>query len=260
MLAHREHHGELRLRRHFVGEAPDEAITAHLETCEVCRARVSALVEEERDFQARIPVDRFVAGIEAKLEARKVRQASPTPRVLQRWVAPLSAVAAAAAVIVAIGLPPTERDTPRPGYHGLKGSGAVVDLYVGGVGGSRVAASREPLRDGERVRIAYRPGPWAYLAVVSVDEDGVVSSIYPEAGESLPVGGEAGETRMLPDSIAFDGRGLERIVTVFSPDPLAEGVIADAATAAFDRAGGDLEQMGDLDLPGEQFHRIVIKP
>ena len=138
--------------------------------------------------------------------------------------------------------------------------GAEIDLYVGGDGHTRTAATREMLAPGERIRIQYKPGPWSYLLVVSVDEDGVVSPLYPTSGPALPIGQDGGGARMLPDSIEFTGGGLERIIVVMTDEPLTVEEVAAAAREAFDAAEGDLDRLPKLDLPGEQFHRMIIKP
>lgn len=246
------HHGELELRRYRLGELNEAAargVRSHLESCEVCRGRLAHVDAERRDFEARISFDRFAAGVERAARGHGSRRRRPP-----RWLAPAAGVALAAGLLVTFAVRgPAVPDPPAVRPKG----GATVDFYVGGAGSTRVAASRELLHAGERVRIAYHAGGHRYVTVVSIDQDGAVSPIYPEHGESLSTGRGNG---VLPDSVALTGTGLERIVVVLSDTPLTVDAVRAAARRAFRRADGELLSMGPLDLPGAQFARTFIKP
>jgi hypothetical protein len=132
-------------------------------------------------------------------------------------------------------------------------------------GAQRVAASTGPeaLARGERVRIGYQRGDHRYLLALSIDDHGEVTSLYPEAGQSLLVdvrckGCTADALDYLPDSVEFTGEGSERLVVVLSNEPLRVEAARRAARAAFDRAKGDILHLGALDLPGEQFQRTFV--
>ena len=260
------HIGELELRRRRAGEqlgAEAPAIEAHAAACAECKARIRALDDEQRRFEAAISFDRFAAGVE--------RAARGTPAVPRRaparsWmVVPTLAMAAAVAVIVTFHSPSRLSSWTRshpPGYDGIKG-GAGMIVRVAGAAGQRTARvdATEALSAGERLRIGYQTGGHRYLLSLSIDEHGEVTPLYPEQGVSLTVpAGVASATHFLPDSLELTGTGLERIVVVLSDQPIDVQVARQAARAAYDRAGGDLGHLPRLDLPGEQFTRTFAKP
>jgi hypothetical protein len=166
-----------------------------------------------------------------------------------------AAMAAAAALIVTV--------TPAPSTRNRLKGGAEALLVVGGDEGTpqREVTSDTPalLSVGERVRIGYVAGGHSFVAAISVDSQGVVSPLYPQQGQSLPVE-RGGQVAYLPDSLEFFGEGAERIVVVLTDMPLTLEQLKQAAAEAYARSGGDLEKLPALNLPGEQIHRTVIKP
>jgi hypothetical protein len=259
------HIGELELRRRRAGEtlgAEGPAIEAHAATCAECKARMRALDDEQRRFEAAISFDRFAAGVERAARTPAVaRHRAP----MRRWmVVPTLAMAAAVAVIVTFhgSFQGRWARIHPPGYDGLKG-GAGMIVRVAGAAGQRTARvdATEPLAAGERLRIGYQTGGHRYLLSLSIDGHGEVTPLYPEQGASLTVpAGVSSATHFLPDSLELTGAGLERIIVVLSDQPVDMAVARQAARAAYDRAGGDLGRLPRLDLPGEQFTRMFAKP
>ncbi len=253
-----EHHGELELRRFRIGELPPERsreIADHVPGCDACQARLAAIDAEAARFRESISFERFAAGV-----ASAGRTARRRPRI-PRWVPPAMALAAAAGVVLALSVRPATVTGPAPaGANRVKGGGAAVDFYVGGEGTPRLAGAAERLAAGERVRIGYHPGPYRYLAVVSVDDGGEVSRLYPTGGESLPVTRGRGAETLLPSSVAFSGHGPERVVVVLTRRPVPVSRVARKVKAAWRAAGGDVTHLGPLDLPGAHFHRVFLKP
>ena len=132
------HIGELDLRRRRAGEALGEqgpAIEAHAAVCAECKARLRALDDEQRRFEAAISFDRFSAGVE---RAARGGGAAPRRRApVRAWmVVPTLAMAAAVAVVVTFHSP-SARVHP-PGYDGIKG-GAGMIVRVAGATGQRTA-------------------------------------------------------------------------------------------------------------------------
>lgn len=259
------HIGELELRRRRAGEtlgSAGPAIEAHASTCAECKARIRALDDEQRRFEAAISFDRFAAGVE---RAARGPRALPRRVAIRSWmVVPTLAMAAAIAVIVTFHGSFQDRSARihPPGYDGIKG-GAGVIVRVAGAAGQRTARvdATEPLSAGERLRIGYQTGGHRYLLSLSIDEHGQVTPLYPEQGASLTVpAGVSTATHFLPDSLELTGAGLERIVVVLSDQPVDMAVARRAARAAYDRAGGDLGHLPRLELPGEQFTRTFAKP
>ena len=260
------HIGELDLRRRRAGEAlgaEGPIIEAHAAACAECKARIRALDDEQRRFEAAISFDRFSAGVE---RAARGTPAVPQRRApIRRWmVVPTLAMAAAVAVVVTFHGPlhgPGTRVHP-PGYDGIKG-GAGMLVRVAGAAGQRTARvdDAEPLSAGERLRIGYQTGGHRYLLSLSIDEHGEVTPLYPEQGTSLTVpAGVSSATHFLPDSLELTGAGLERIIVILSDQPIDMEAAQKAVRAAYDRAGGDLSRLPKLALPGEQLSRTFAKP
>jgi hypothetical protein len=263
------HIGELELRRHRAGESLGDAgsaIAEHAGACAECKARLRALDDEQRRFEAAISFDRFAAGVE-----RAARGPRVTPRRLPArvWALPTLAMAAAVAVVVTFHgrTPQTFVDGSGsrihpPGWDGVKG-GAGMTVRIAGAAGQRTAQTdaTEALAAGERLRLGYQTGGHRYLLSLSIDQRGEVTPLYPEQGASLTVpAGVPNATHFLPDSIELTGAGLERIIVVLSDQPIAMEAARRAARAAYDRAGGDLGHLPKLELPGEQFIRTFAKP
>lgn len=253
-IRQKDHPGALALRRLLAGEDVGAELKAHAEACPECKARLAEFAAEQQRFEEGIPFERFAAGVE---------RARRTPREVQQprapWLQVVLSLAAAVLVVVGFG---QMSELGQPGRNRLK-SGAEVDVVVAGKGGQR-DASRSPsapemLAAGERVRIGYLPGTWHYLAVLSIDEAGAVTPLYPEAGTSLPIA-PFGPRAWLPDSVEFTGTGLERVVVVMGQDPTEIQLLAKEAKRRYDEAQGDLSRMAPLDVPGEQFHRTFLKP
>jgi hypothetical protein len=237
------HASELSLRKIFAQEAVAADVKAHADTCEACRARMKVLEEEQRRFEAAIPFERFAAGVErAGRNPRKVE----APQ--RNWVRYAMAFAASVIVVAAIPLV-----LARPHNH-IKGGSGVEIIVAGPANGPQRntnLATPEMLTQGEHIRIGYRPGNNRYLAAVSVDEHGEITVISDGA-----VHGEG----YLPGSLEFTGAGLERMIIVMSAEPLSEEELRRAVRNRFDEARGNLNQLGTLDVPGEQFHQMFVKP
>ena len=245
-----DHPGALALRRLLAGEDVPE-VKAHADACDVCKARLKELGDEQKRFEEAIPFERFAAGVE---------RARRTPREVPASKSPVMQVvlSLAAMLLVAVGFG-TMFDVGQS-TNRIKG-GDEVDMVVAGTGGQRSASANpqapEALARGERVRIGYSSGHH-YLAVLSIDESGQVTPLYPERGTSMPI--TPGPRAWLPDSVEFTGSGLERVVVLMTEDPVDMQVLAKEAKRRYDDAQGDLSKMTNLAVPGEQFHRTFLKP
>jgi hypothetical protein len=257
-LAH-EHIGELTLRRRRAGEAlgaDGPAIEAHATSCPDCRARLRALDDEQRRFEQEISFDRFAAGVERA--ARGASKAKARRPLMSAWLMPMVAMAACVvAMVTFVPRPIIQRPATR-----TKG-GAGITVRVAGVDGQRDARvdSTEPLARGERLRIGYQSGGYRYLIALTIDEHGVVQALSPEQGASLALpDGAPSETRYLTGTWELDGAGTEQIIVVLSDRAIDVETAKRAARAAYQRAGGNLARMSNLDLPGEKFVRTFAKP
>lgn len=264
---HATHLGTHALRQLFAGELKGEAAQrarTHADGCERCRAKLHELEQEQHGFEQTIDFDRFARGVEAA--QRRARNAEVQARAQTRWLRPALAAAAMLVAVAVVGLGPILLRQQPVHRNGLKG-GAGMDLVIKGAGnGPQRMASPDVaalLAPGERVRIGYQAGALGYVAAVSVDEHGEVTPLYPQEGqspkvESTPESGDA--THYLPDAWEFTGKGLERVVVVLTPEPLAVDALTRAAREAYQHSHGDLSRMDKLDVPGEQFHRMLVKP
>lgn len=244
------------LRRYHAGElsgAEADRVRDHVDGCARCAAILAALAAEAEAFHAR-SFDDFSRAVEARLPRIRA-EATPPPRrspVFARAI-PL---ALAAAVLALVFVP---RLFALPGEKGVRvKGGATAEWIIGGAGPTRGAVDGERLGPGERVRLKVRPGERTHLLALSIDGAGEVTALYDEAGRSLPV--EPGTTTLLPDSIAFEGAGPERLYVLFSSRPLAVAAAAAAARAEFGRAGS-VEGMGALPgLDADQDSTLLVQP
>src|SRR5882724_5778059 len=200
---------ELALRRLQAGElsaAERPGIEAHATACARCRARLKEFGDEQRRFEQSISFDRFAAGVERT--ARQPRRLTAPRATTERWAFPALSLAAALALTITFaprlrtgshndkgdGNGDGDGDGVRViGTNGVKGrSRGSITVQIGGQGGSpqRTASidAPEPLSPGERIRIGYQPGGHRYVTSLSIDDQGEVTAIYPDAGRSLPVG------------------------------------------------------------------------
>jgi len=241
----------LQVSRLLAGELEAEEerrVRAHLEGCDRCRQAARELEAEKAVFQSEVPFETF-----ANRVASKQRQLSR-----RRWAGPVSLALAAGLSALVLAGPLQSVVFPSGPTTRSKGSSA-LSLYVGGASAqARLARDDEPLAQGERVRVGYQAGDRRYLLVLSVDEAGEVTALYPERGQSLPADASPG-THLMDDSLELTGTGHERVVAVFTDEPLSVEEAVAAATRELARAGG-VAKMGPLPLPGEQSSLLVRKP
>ncbi|WP_257458145.1 ACP synthase [Archangium lipolyticum] len=247
------HLSEWTLRRLHVGELPEaesQRAREHVAACAECHAVLAGLEANQARFEAEVPFERFAAGVE------RIVKEGPAEKTRPRLNGLL--VAVAATVLLAVAVRPLLSEPPAG--NRLKG-GASAELRIGGNGPQRAVlpGDTEELLPDEQVRLGYVAGTYRYVLAVSVDEAGVVSSLYPESGPSLPV--EAGAGRhWLPDSVAFTPGGYERVVMVLSEKPLEAEAVAAEARRAWEAAGRKVEAMTSLGVDGEETHWLLRKP
>jgi hypothetical protein len=198
------HPSELALEAYLL-DREKSPVAAHLSGCEHCRARIERMEREGESFR------RFVlpATLDAIVEKNAARR-----RKTWTWLFALAPAAAAVALVVA--LRPTG---PADDYVGIKGGMSLV-AYVNAPGGANLVRDGQAVRPSAALRFTVNPNGPCNLWIVSVDESGQVSRIYPTTGnDGAPISGK-GVT--LPGGAVLDGRtGLERFYGVCSPAPLA---------------------------------------
>jgi hypothetical protein len=272
------HVGELKLRRFRIGELSGEAhdeIARHTAACAACKARLEALAVEQAAFAAAIPFERFAGGVE---RAARVPRARGRLGVLARprWLAAGGAVFAAAAALVLVLGPRGGQvedggvSTTAGGYNGIKGgtsAARAASLRIGRVDGAGAQRPVAPgattqLAAGEHLRVGYETPADAHLAVLSVDDQGVVTPIYPEAGASLPVATTRAMT-YLPEAVELTGAGRERLFLLLGARAFSVDAARDAVRASYQAARGELGAMRLPALPGTSvtgFTWLLGKP
>jgi hypothetical protein len=183
------HPSQYALDRAALGGPVDAAMSAHLDGC----GRCAAIVAERREAPSASP---------AWLDRVKVSGAPRPPwwRRL-RWVLPIPAVAALAALLAVVALPRRSAETVRE-----KGAPAVA-LYV--KRGDAVSAwdGKSTIRPGDRLRVGVRGSGFAQVSVASVSPGGEPTVLY-----SGPVD-RVGET-LLPLSFRVEGAGATEVLSV----------------------------------------------
>lgn len=265
-----QHVPALKLRRFFVGESlgsEHAEVASHTQSCNECRGRLRQLEEEQSRFFASVSSDRFAAGVE---RAARVPRPTRRPATTKSFFTVMSLGFVATCFALYLGAKPLllggrGRDMPSSlngaGSNGIKGAASIsVRIASPQDGSQREAASETPetLQPGERVRVGYRPEQHRFVFVFSIDGQGRVTSLYPEAGQSLPVIHGEG-FRYFPDSLEFTGAGWERLIVTLTDEPLSPEQVERAATGAFHQAGGDLAKMTRVGLPGDECHRLFRK-
>jgi hypothetical protein len=250
-----DHVGELTLRRFGAGEFSVERsaqIDQHVSACPVCRAKLRRLAEEQRYFQREIPFERFAGGVE---RARRV----PGSRPRSLWSIGFAGVLAAAAVAVfLVGV-------PTGSHNRSKGTGVDAMARIASAKGSLQRSvppgSHEILEPGDRIRLGYQAIEARFLAVLSIDEQGEVSPLYPEAGPALPVAATR-ETVYLPDSIEFTGKGREKVFMFLARNPFDLKAAKQAVADGYRAGHEDLDALPDPAFAGGQqvFSWLFRKP
>lgn len=194
---------------------------AHVDACAACQARLTEMRRQGEDFQRFV----FPATVDAVEEAAARRPAWD----LVRWLAPLPALAAAAAVILLVG-----PGGPPEDYLGVKGGNSMgLAVFLEAGGGSHPARDGEAVPASASVRFKVRPSRPCRLWLLSVDAGGQVSRIFPAEGEG---GVEVVRTTELPGGAVLDGQaGPERFLALCAPGPVpyarVEGAVRAAVTA-----------------------------
>jgi hypothetical protein len=271
------HPGELTLRRFRIGELSGEArdeAARHTAACAPCKARLDALADEQAAFAAAIPFERFAGGVERAARVPRARSRLGLRR--PGWLAAGGAVFAAAAALVLVVRPQVTRQgdggalTAPAGTNNLKGGASTsydASLRVGrtGAGGSQRAlapGANARLAAGELLRVGYETPAPAQLVVLSVDDRGEISAIYPEAGDSQPVAATRAMT-YLPDSVELTGAGRERLFLLLGDRAFSVDAARDAVRASFTAARGELAAIRLPTVPGTTitgFSWLLGKP
>jgi hypothetical protein len=249
------HLAEIALRRYRSGEFSSEQCAEtdrHLAGCAPCRGKLRVLIEEERAFQQEIPFERFAGGVE---RAQRVPRQHPR----RFWFAGLGgALAAAAVVLLLVRAPIISTNRTKGGSVETTARIASIDATL-----QRAVppGSQELLETGDRVRFGYKIAEPRYLAAVSVDDEGEITLLYPQAGPALAVS-PSEQTTYLPDSLEFTGKGREKVFLFVARKPFDSATAVHAVKSALAAAKGDLAVLPNPSFTGGQqvFSWLFRKP
>jgi hypothetical protein len=195
------HPSQLRLEAHLL-DPVRSAISGHVQGCEDCRAHLLTMERQGDDFMRYV----YPSTVDALLPKTARRRWS--------WaavLAPVGALAAAAVVLVV-------NRGPAPDYIGTKGVAIKLDVYAGLESGAHALSDKDQVPASAALRFRIQPARPCHLGIVSVDEHGEVSQLYPQSGDVAPT---LERVETLPGGAILDGQpGPERIFAVCSADPL----------------------------------------
>jgi hypothetical protein len=219
------HPSDLKLEAHLL-DAAHSPVAAHVAGCDRCRARLQRMEGEGEEFR-RFVYPATLAGLE---------QRPPRRWVWVKFAAPVAALAAAVVVLVV-------RTGPPDDYSGAKGAAFKLTVYAGLGESARALGDGDVVPANASLRFRVQPSGSCHLAIVSVDETGHVSRLFPPAGDAVSV------TKMqaLPGGAVLDGRaGPERIYAVCAPAPIPLSQIEEAARAVSPPGAASVRAAGPL--------------
>lgn len=215
------HPSELALERHLLDPAAS-AVKSHVESCQRCGARLAEMKRQGEEFLQFV----FPATVE------KVEEAAEKGARRFSWIplfAPVSAVAAAAALFLLVQPAP---DGFPADYDGIKGRGGIgLSVFVNRASGVHCAVEGEPVAASEQIRfrvdLTRKP---CHLWIVSVDAAGQVSRLFPTTGDA---GVLVATQYEIPGGAELDGKpGPERVFAICTPQPVYYAAIERAVQAA----------------------------
>jgi hypothetical protein len=221
------HPSRLKLEAHLLDPA-HSPVSQHVEGCEDCRADLLGMEREGQDFM------RFVypATVESLM-----------PKKARRWtlanvLAPVAALAAAGVILV------VNRPQPAPDYTGTKGVALKLDVYAAFDSGPHALSDKERVPASAALRFHVQPSRACHLSIVSVDERGQVSRLFPASGD---VGPTVNKADTLPGGAILDGQpGPERIYAFCTPDALPVQQVEEAVKVAAGTGAASVRAPGDV--------------
>jgi hypothetical protein len=217
----------------LVTDEPDATSErAHVAGCAACAARLDALRREADAFRA----DARLPPLVARTEQAVASVSSPRRRRIRRWAsASVTALAAAAALLLLWTRPPPPELRAKGGLQldvfCKRPSGRVEQLLLSGSAAA-----------GDALRFAVATPLDGFVAVLSVDAAGAVSSYAPDAPALAPIA--AGPSRALDGSVELDETvGRERLIALVCKERLPTARVVEAVRAELDRVHGDAEHL-----------------
>jgi hypothetical protein len=183
-------------------------VSAHLATCEPCRARAGAAELARRRFEEEVLPTTWPVVL------KRAREALPSRPARRRWLwLALPLAGAAAIVLVARGA----HDPVAP-YFGSKGSAATfpfgIEIHVKRDGEVFLLSPGQKIQPGDALRLVYRGERPQHLAVRIVDRARAEQPFHPPSGPAprIDPGGA------LPDAAVVDDDPGPDVIVVYASE------------------------------------------
>jgi len=184
-------------------------VTSHLTVCLDCSARLEAMEAERIHFHQYVRP----ATHDRLLERHGARSWR------RRFIWGLGVPVLAAAAFVLMPAAPVQNEAEYVGTKGRADDGGSHRLrfatYVQEAGKVRAVSNGESLPADATIRFQVWPDEPCWLSIVSVDQSGVVSRVYPAEGAAT----ETSRGGPVPGGAVLDGQpGFERFYAICGPD------------------------------------------
>lgn len=240
-----DHLSEHLLERRALGLLEGERLAqaeAHLAGCDACRAKLTALQSEQRDFNQAHDSNVFARRVLARVERENPQ---PAQRFNWTWLAGLLAPAVAMALLVIIRGPVKQDDA----YLGTKG-GVRLELFSP----AGKLAENATVHPGDSVRFGVAVPEAGYVLVLGLNEEGELFPYYPLQG-TASVAQPATQEAVLPGSVVLDEKlGHERFYLLRTDHPVQVSEVEAAV-----KAGHVKWTEPQLPIHGEQSSVVLDK-
>jgi len=209
---------------------PDEyrTVEMHVEKCTTCRNFLENLAQEKADFLQEFPNAPITSSVHSE---PKNRIYFPT-RQLFALAATLILIVSGGYLLFRLPILSTQStNTTR-----IKGATG-ISIYVKTNNGTAEVRDDLLFTPGEQIQFVYSCGGHNRFMLVSIDENGTISTYYPSEGDSSVIL-KKGNNIPLPNSIILDDYiGKELFVAVFSEDVLQVPNIRSQLASAYKKNG-----------------------
>lgn len=214
---------DLELERQLAGDLPEARFS---EATAADHARLGELRAESEAFMRSVDVDMEVKRIHQRVE-RMTPDTRPGRGSWLRWFIPVSALAAAAAVILVVIRRGDEGTEGGLGDTQVKGDEISLVVHRASDGGSTRLSTGDAVHAGDRIRFEINAGKPGFVAIIGIDGTGQPTIYHPDRG-TTPVAFDPKE-HLLPGAIELDATpGDEKFFAVYGERPFAFDVVVPA--------------------------------